>query len=94
MAVVTKRLVIHGRVQGVGFREAMGSKAKSLGVTGWVRNRLEGSVEAVVHGSAAQIESIIHWARRGPPAANVTQIEINDSNDCGPFAKFERYPTS
>ncbi len=92
--MLTKHLVIRGRVQGVGFREAMGSEAKSLGVTGWVRNRLEGSVEAVVQGSDAQVESIIQWARRGPSSARVTQIEIDDSNDYGPFAEFERYPTS
>ncbi|MSQ59350.1 MAG: acylphosphatase [Betaproteobacteria bacterium] len=90
----TKHLLIHGRVQGVGFREAMRYEAKSLGVTGWVRNRLDGSVEALVQGSAGQIESIIGWARRGPPSAHVTRIKINDGEDCGPFAAFERYPTS
>jgi acylphosphatase len=92
--MATKHLLIHGRVQGVGFRDAMGYEAKSLGVTGWVRNRRDGSVEAVVQGTRAQVESIIEWARRGPPSAHVTRIEINDGEDCGLFAAFERYPTS
>jgi len=69
-------LSIHGRVQGVGYRDAMVHAARALGVSGWVRNRFDGSVEAVVRASnAAQLEALVAWAHRGPPAARVERIE-------------------
>ena len=74
--LVTKRLFISGRVQGVNFRESMRSEAEPLGVVGWVRNRRDGRVEALVQGSPAAVDAILAWARRGPPAARVTGIEV------------------
>ena len=68
------RLVIHGIVQGVGYRESMCRQADRLGVKGWVRNRIDGTVEAVIDGEAAALESMIDWARRGPTTARVSQL--------------------
>jgi len=70
-----KRLVISGRVQGVGYREWMVEKARSLGVSGWVRNRLDGSVEALVAGDVAAVEELSRLCRRGPRMAQVVSIE-------------------
>ena len=88
---VTKHLIISGRVQGVGFRFYTQRKARELGVTGWVRNRRDGGVEAMVQGSAGAVESMIAWARRGPPSAVVAEVKIADGN--GEFAAFETRPT-
>lgn len=70
-----KRLVISGRVQGVGFRAWMVHKAQGLGVSGWVRNRLDGSVEALVAGDIAAVEELLRLCRRGPRMAQVVSIE-------------------
>ena len=71
----SKRLVISGRVQGVGFRAWMVEKARDLGVSGWVRNRLDGSLEALVAGDTAAVEELLRLCRRGPRMAEVTSIE-------------------
>lgn len=67
-------LQIHGRVQGVGFRDALRREALARGCTGWVRNRRDGSVEALVAGEAAAVEAVIAWSRQGPPAARVSGV--------------------
>jgi acylphosphatase len=64
-------LRIHGRVQGVGFRESMRQEAERLGVTGWVRNCADGSVEAVIAGDEAAIAAMLNWCHTGPPLARV-----------------------
>jgi acylphosphatase len=74
-----KRLVIEGRVQGVGYRASFAEKAIALGLYGWVRNRRDGSVEACVDGDVPAIEAIILWAKRGPPAARVGNVIVEDS---------------
>ena len=84
---VTKRLVIQGRVQGVYFRESMRRAALNLAVAGWVRNRLDGAVEAVVHGEAADIDSIVRWAQHGPELARVDQLAIEPAE--GSYSYFE-----
>lgn len=83
-------------MQGVGFREAMSLEAERLGVTGWVRNRADGSVEAVAQGSAEQVEALSAWARRGPPAARVERVERAPLIDepTRDYARFERWPTA
>jgi acylphosphatase len=70
-----KRLTISGRVQGVGYREWMVRTARDLGVSGWVRNRLGGSVEALVAGDIAAVEELSRLCRRGPRMAQVVSIE-------------------
>ena len=86
-----RRLVIHGRVQGVWFRESMRQEAERLKVTGWVRNCLDGTVEAAVEGSTYAVEAMIRWARRGPEAAQVTRVDVED--DPGRYEAFEKRPT-
>ena len=70
-------LNITGRVQGVGFRESMREVALTLNIVGWVRNRDDGSVEALVQGESDAIEHMIVWAHRGPPGANVLAVTAN-----------------
>ena len=89
---VTRRLRIEGRVQGVWFRESMREQAERFGVTGWVRNRLDGSVEAVVQGSPQAVAAITVWARRGPDHADVRRLEESDE-PAGTFTAFEKRPT-
>lgn len=74
MPQLTRRLTIHGRVQRVGFRWALRAQACALGLCGWVRNRSDGSVEALVAGPAPALDELIAWARRGPPAARVGEV--------------------
>ena len=70
------RLVIHGRVQGVFFRDSMRMEAEKLGITGWVRNCRDGTVEAVVQGSEKSVEQIIRWAQQGPKLAQVEKVDV------------------
>lgn len=77
--MLTRRLEITGRVQGVGFRYAMQREAARLGVRGWVRNTRDGSVEALAHGEPAAVERLIEWARRGPPGAHVLEVRSSDA---------------
>ena len=76
--MIARRLVVRGRVQGVGFRHATGVAAASFGVAGWVRNRQDGSVEALVQGEPDAVERMIAWCRRGPPSARVTSVDVAD----------------
>jgi len=72
---VTSHLRISGRVQGVGFRDTLLREALGNGLTGWVRNRRDGTVEAVLQGDAAAVDAVLGWAQRGPPAARVDRVE-------------------
>ncbi len=69
-----KRLVIAGRVQGVGYRDWMTGEARRLGIDGWVRNRADGAVEALIAGDADAVEELARLCRRGPRAAVVASI--------------------
>jgi acylphosphatase len=89
--IITRHLTIRGRVQGVWYRESMRQEAQRLGVTGWVRNRRDGSVEAMLQGEAAQVEALIAWAWRGPPAAEVSAIDIAEG--LGVFTDFQKLAT-
>jgi len=86
----TQQLRIHGRVQGVWYRESMRREAERLNVTGWVRNTPDGSVEALIQGQADAVDALIEWARRGPPQARVDRIEIEHSETQGPLIGFEK----
>lgn len=88
---MAKRLVISGRVQGVGFRYSMAEEAERLGVRGWVRNRRDGTVEAVADGDPEAVLALVAWARRGPPSARVADVAVSDFE--GSFERFEMRPT-
>jgi acylphosphatase len=70
-----KHLMISGRVQGVGYRDWMCTLARALRISGWVRNRSDGRVEAVLSGETAAVEELLRACRRGPRSAEVTAIE-------------------
>lgn len=76
MAFVQKHLLVHGYVQGVGYRWSMAQAAEALGVHGWVRNRRNGTVEALAIGDAPAVDALVDWARRGPPEARVERVEV------------------
>ena len=86
----TLHLQIEGRVQGVWFRESMRREAERLGVTGWVRNAPDGSVEAVVQGADEAVDALIEWARSGPPLARVDRLTHKDAQ--GEFSSFAKRP--
>jgi len=86
------RLTITGKVQGIGYRDFVERQAKAMSVAGWVRNRRDGSVEAVIVGPASSVETIIAACRRGPPAAAVKEVRIAEHS--GPLPEgFTTLPT-
>ena len=91
--MIARRLVIRGRVQGVGYREGMIDVAQELGVAGWVRNRLDGTVEAWVQGEPEAVERAIAWCRRGPSMARVSGIDIVEENVSLAIVNFSRRRT-
>lgn len=93
---VTRHLIVSGRVQGVGYRDGLRTEALANGVTGWVRNRRDGTVEAVIQGAPAAVDAVLAWARRGPPAARVSEIAaqaVQGELD-RPYAGFDWLPTA
>jgi acylphosphatase len=74
--VIRRRLIVHGRVQGVGFRWAIARAAESRGVSGWAANRADGTVEAVLEGEPDAVESVVRLSREGPRGAQVERIEV------------------
>ena len=92
MSTIVLHLKIHGVVQGVGYRWAMAQAARRIGITGWVRNRGDGSVEAIVAGPQAAVDEIVAWARRGPQAAVVQGVDVLPAD--GAFDSFEQRPSA
>ena len=90
---LARLVLVHGRVQGVGFRDAMIRKATVLGVRGWVRNRRDGSVEAHLQGSADAIDALVAWSRRGPSAARVTDVAVADATTDATLRVIDFRPT-
>jgi acylphosphatase len=88
---IVLRLEIRGLVQGVGYRWAMVEEARRLGIRGWVRNRRDGTVEAVVNGAPEAVDRIIAWAKRGPRSASVDQVDVFAAE--GTFDAFDARPT-
>jgi acylphosphatase len=82
---ITRHLSIHGLVQGVGFRRYMVFKGQQLGIGGWVRNRNDGSVEAMVQGTEDAVAAIIECAQRGPRGSQVSGVTVNDVESAGNF---------
>ena len=88
---MAKHLKISGSVQGVGFRYSMMEEAERLGVTGWVRNRRDGTVEAVIDGMPDAVSALLAWVRRGPRGAQVTDVQVEEFPES--FERFEIRPT-
>jgi acylphosphatase len=87
------RLRVHGVVQGVGYREGLRWAAEAHGVVGWVRNRADGTVEAVIEGPSAALDAVVAWAKRGPRAGRVDRVEVTPEPVSG-LEGFERLPTA
>ena len=78
---MAKRVVIHGNVQGVFFRDSVSREAESRGLDGWVRNRDDGSVEALFSGADADVDALVDYCRSGPPDADVDSVDVTDSDE-------------
>lgn len=93
MAVRTVQIRVEGRVQGVGYRAFVEMRASEFGLVGWVRNRRDGSVEAVLQGPVEIVEAMLDLCREGPPAARVTGVLVMGEG-VGAFRGFEVRPTT
>ncbi len=91
--MIRRRLVVTGRVQGVFFRDWAVEQARDFGLDGWVRNRADGSVEALVAGAPEMVEAIIERTRQGPPAARVDDVAVSEDTSGEVLDGFEKRPT-
>ena len=89
MSKVRAELQIHGRVQGVFYRQSTKETAVRLGLTGWVRNCPDGSVEAVFEGEKPAVDQAVEWCRKGPPSARVTDVVVSWKDFDGELDGFE-----
>jgi len=85
---VRRRVEVRGHVQGVFFRDTCRREAAARGVTGWIRNRADGSVEAIFEGAPDAVDTLVAWARRGPPHARVDDVAVHDEAPEG-LTRFE-----
>jgi acylphosphatase len=81
--MVRRRLVVHGRVQGVFFRDTLRRLATEAGVAGWARNTGEGTVEAVLEGEEGAVERLVAFAHRGPEGARVDRVDVSEEEPQG-----------
>lgn len=81
--VVARKVTVHGRVQGVFFRDSCSREAQRLGVTGWVRNEPDGSVAALFEGPAEAVERMVAWCHEGPPHARVDEVLATEAGPTG-----------
>jgi acylphosphatase len=81
--VIRRRVVVHGHVQGVFFRDSARRLAERRGVSGWIANRRDGTVEAVLESEPADVESVVDWCRRGPRGAYVDRVDVVDEEPEG-----------
>ncbi|NHN39777.1 acylphosphatase [Pseudomaricurvus alcaniphilus] len=88
---MAKHLKISGLVQGVWFRKSMQQQAEQLGVQGWVRNRREGTVEALVDGPDSAVEAMLAWAQQGPPSAQVEHVQVSDVQADEPTDSYDSF---
>ena len=88
MEKVRAHVLIEGRVQGVFFRAHTQDEARKRKVAGWVKNRFDGSVEAILEGEKADVEALVAWCHKGPPHARVKQVEVEWKSYTGEFKDF------
>lgn len=81
--IVRRRVVAHGRVQGVFFRDSARERARAHGVSGWVRNRDDGAVEAVIEGPPEAVERVMRFLQTGPPQASIENVEVREEEPEG-----------
>lgn len=86
--MMRKNVVLTGMVQGVGFRFSAQRKAQELHITGWVRNRDDGAVEAEIQGTEEQVDEMLRWLREGPRGAEVGSFEVTDAAELGSEKSF------
>ncbi len=89
MKKVRAEVIITGRVQGVWFRSTAREVAQSLGLTGWVRNRADGKVQAVFEGDENSVRRAVSWCHHGPSLADVTSVELDWKDATGQYRSFE-----
>lgn len=85
---ISAHVIVTGRVQGVYYRVSMTQEAHNLGVTGWVKNRPDGAVEAVIEGKREKVVKLIDWCRQGPPASQVTDLQVKWEDFRGEYQDF------
>lgn len=88
MSNIRAHVIISGMVQGVFFRSHAVHQAVSLGLTGWVKNLDDGSVEAVFEGDKVQVETMVKWCHKGPSMAIVNKVDVRYENYMGEFRSF------
>ncbi len=81
--MIRRHVIVHGRVQGVFFRDSCRQEAEILGVRGWIANRSDGSVEAVFEGDASAVDEIVDWCREGPAQADVSRVDVQSEEPEG-----------
>ena len=81
--MIRRRAVVHGRVQGVFFRDSARREAERLGVAGWIANNSDGTVEAVFEGEEGAVETMLEFCREGPGRADVERVEVSDEEPEG-----------
>lgn len=91
--MVARQIRVSGRVQGVGYRVSLQEEARKLGVGGWVRNRRDGTVEAMLQGAPESVAALIAWARRGPPGSRVSELLESVAESEPVHTGFELRPT-
>jgi acylphosphatase len=87
-SAVRKRVVVRGRVQGVFFRDTARQRARAHGVSGWISNRPDGAVEAVLEGEPEAVDRVLRFLETGPPRARVEQLDVRDERPEG-LSRFE-----
>jgi acylphosphatase len=88
MRKVRAHVLVEGRVQGVFFRACTQDEARKCNVTGWVRNRFDGKVEALFEGDEDNVATVLRWCNSGPPSARVNKVTVNWEPHIGEFSEF------
>jgi len=89
MEKICVRAIIHGRVQGVFFRMETRKAAQRIGVFGWVKNKEDGTVEALFEGEKERVDSVLEWCRKGPPLSEVEKVSLSREEFTGNYNSFD-----